>query len=271
MLKNRAVPFLFLLITIFGAPTSAYAHDPAGMGRTIEQDLLKQFKKIDYWANYSEDDDKVDKYDSLEKANKVFRKSLLQYTSKYPSTIDFDFKDLKKEGLFIATSDDGLFRIYSWDTWTGGTMHIFKNVYQYKIGDKVFSKTIGTDDMDPPDPRGFYSDIYSLRSTGKTYYLAVKHAIFSMKDSYQEIKVFSITSSSLDRMFLDDTVKLIKTKSGIRNTLGFSFNFFSVMDREERPVKLIDDDSNARAISIPVVLENGEVTNKSIIYQFTGQ
>ena len=70
---------------------------------------------------------------------------------------------------------------------------------------------------------------------------------------------------------LNDGVKLIKTKSGLNNTLGFNFDFFSVVDFKERPVILIKYNPALKSFSIPVVLENGEVTDKKIIYKFTGQ
>jgi hypothetical protein len=53
--------------------------------------------------------------------------------------------------------------------------------------------------------------------------------------------------------------------------LGFSFDFFSVVDRAERPVKLIDYNAIEKTISIPVVWENGKVTSKLIVYKFTGE
>ncbi|HEV7622375.1 MAG TPA: hypothetical protein VGO09_11600 [Flavisolibacter sp.] len=143
-------------------------------------------------------------------------------------------------------------------------MHYFENVYQYKTAGKVFSKLIPN--SSEGDPGYWYSDIHSLEKEGRSYYLAIRHAIYSTKDAYQGRKIFSIVNNSLD-----DTAKLIKTKTGIRNILGFGFDFFSVADRKERPVKLIDYNSTEKTITIPVVLANGKVTNKLIVYQFTGK
>jgi hypothetical protein len=232
---------------------------------SIEQTLLRQFQRITYWADYKGDTDNVDKYDTLEKANEDFRKLLLKYTSQNPSTLTLAFKELDNEGLSIATSTDGLFRIYSWDTYTGGTMHIFDNIYQYKANGKVFSKTI-KESEDEGDPGYWYSTIYSLSNAGKTFYLGLRHGIYSTKDTYQGIKAFSISSNSLNA-----ETKLIKTKTGVRNALGFEFNFFSVVNQLERPVRLIKFDAVAKTLSFPVVLENGEVTEKNIVYRFTGQ
>jgi hypothetical protein len=72
--------------------------------------------------------------DSLAHANAMFAKKLSYYISKCPFTINQKFSSLANDHLDISTSNDGLFRIYSWDTWTGGTMHFFENVMQYKSG-----------------------------------------------------------------------------------------------------------------------------------------
>jgi hypothetical protein len=68
---------------------------------------------------------------------------------------------------------------------------------------------------------------------------------------------------------------LIKTASGLTDSLGFSYNFFSVVERRERPVKLISFDKKTNTLKIPVVIEdkefsNGRVTNRFISYRFNG-
>ena len=100
--------------------------------KTISQNLNKAFSKISYWKSYHTDDNKINIEDSLSTANDNFEKLLLKYTSTNAQTLYFKFKSLVDSGLIIAASEDSLFRIYSWDTETGGTMHFFRNVYQYK-------------------------------------------------------------------------------------------------------------------------------------------
>jgi hypothetical protein len=249
----KLIPVLFLLFSV-----PVYAQHSSS-------DLLRQFERISYWAEYDGSDSKVDKYDSLEHANQVFATKLLAYTSRQPSSITDTFTALRDKGLRIATSDDGLFRIYSWDDQGGGTMRYFKTIFQYKNDGKLYSKIIRVE-TSQEELGDWYSDIYTLKNAGKTYYLAVKHSIYSSKDCYQGIKIFSIVNGTLQH-----DVKLIKTKTGIRNELGFNFDFFSVVDRTERPVKLINYNTNEKAISIPIVWENGKVTSKLIIYKFTGE
>src|SRR5690348_546878 len=83
----------------------------------IEQELLTQFKKIQPF-DYQDTNNILERYDSLQQANLDFRNSLLKYTSSVHATITFDFNELVKEGLEVEASEDGLFRIYTWDTWT---------------------------------------------------------------------------------------------------------------------------------------------------------
>lgn len=121
---------LFVLTTISGQHL-----------KKIDKKLNATFGKIDYWSSFSGYNEKINPSDSLENANDLFEKMLLEYTSSNSQTISYSFKDLADNGLKIVTSESGLFRIYSWDTSTGGTMHYYRNVFQYKEGTKVFSKT----------------------------------------------------------------------------------------------------------------------------------
>jgi hypothetical protein len=128
----KSVKILLFIASCFISATS-FAQSP----NAIEEDLLKSFKQITYWDDHKHNNEKGD--DSLDIANEAFAAKLKNYTAKYPITITEPFTSLKKERLDIFTSADGLFRIYSWDTWQGGTMHQFANVMQYKVGQKTRS------------------------------------------------------------------------------------------------------------------------------------
>lgn len=88
----------------------------------------------------------------------------------------------------------------------------------------------------------------------------------STRDAYEFIKVYSISGDSLK-----DNIPLIKTSSGLKNLISFEYDVFSVIDRPERPISLIKYDSDKKIIYIPIVLENGKVTDRFILCQFTGQ
>jgi len=200
--------------------------------------------------------------DSLEFYSTLFSDMLITYIQKNPSTLNHSFKSLIDSNVCdIVTSADGLFRIYTWDTWLGGTMHDFNGIYQYRAGKKVYTKNLKLED----DPACYYSDIYTLKTTARTYYLGINNASYSTRDVNQGIKIFTIEGSKLN-----DTVKLIKTASGFTNQIDVNFDFFSVADKDERPIRIIKYDADKRTIYIPVVYEDGKVTNKFMLYQFNG-
>jgi hypothetical protein len=257
-MKNIIITFLVLI------SLSAFGQDI----RKIEQDLLTQLKKVHYWREHL-NDDKVKGDDSLSNANKILNQKLLNYTSKEPLTLTYDFKELQKEFMTIASSADKKFRIYSWDTELGGTQHDFENVYQYKA-DKIYSKNIPAKHLaietDDTEAGKWFSEIFTIETKERKVYLGYLHSIYSTTDSYQAIKLFAIESNALN-----DTLQLIKTDFKPVNELGFDFNFFSVVNKKERPVKLIYYDNGTKTIKIPAILEGGRVTNDFINYKFTGQ
>lgn len=230
--------------------------------KTIEADLLKSFKKINYWDEQGRTGN-INAGDSLFKANDMFGKKLKTYTETSTASINLTFNLLKNAGLDIFTSEDNVIRIYSWDTWLGGTKHIFANVLQYKAGNKTKSSLSG--DLEYGDAP-FYSNLYTFKVGDKTYYLGVYGFIYSTKDAVTGIRVFGIENDKLN-----DDVKIIKTGSGLKSKINYGYDFFSVMDIpfEKRPT--ITFDQTTQIIHIPLVDAKGHVTKKFINYKFNGQ
>ena len=70
--------------------------------KQIEDDLLKSFKRIDYWDEYrgsnkDKADDLMKANDSLNKACNIFGEKLKSYTSNYPFTIEISLNSSKAE------------------------------------------------------------------------------------------------------------------------------------------------------------------------------
>ncbi|MBK7884432.1 MAG: hypothetical protein IPJ81_12070 [Chitinophagaceae bacterium] len=239
------ISLLFILTTTFGQDI-----------KSIDKKLNSAFSKINYWAFFNENNEKINPYDSLQKANDLFEYLLLKYTSSNPQTISYNFKSLVDSGLTIVTSEDGLFKIYSWDTWTGGTMHYFRNVFQFKSDSKVFSKIFRS--KEESDAGCFYNQIDDIISDNKKFYITQSRAILSSGLSYHNIKIFSI-----DNLKLNDIAKLIKTKTGIKNQLGYEVDLTASSNRDrEIPDFYIEYDKVNKIISIPVILEDSKVTAK---------
>jgi hypothetical protein len=253
-------PYLCLLLLL--CATAAHARPTP---KTIEQELLRHLKRIHYWADYEGDDPKINAADSLSRANERFRRQLLRYSATEPATLRYAFPLLQAEHLIIATAPDQRLRIYSWDTETGGTMHFYDNVCQFQTGAGVAAQPLPAANG-PADAKAFYSEIFAVPKGPQTYYLAYANATYSSSDCYQQVKAFTIEGGKLN-----PDARLIRTASGLKNTLGFAFDFFSVVDRPERPVRLITYDPATQLLQIPVVWAGGKVTSKRISYQFNGR
>jgi hypothetical protein len=230
----------------------------------LEKDLVDAIKDVQKYTVYGGDYDE----DKLATAQKNFENKLVKYT-KTPSTLNYRFSELD-EHVSIATSADGKFRIYSWDLQNGGTMHNFARLYQYLSSEgKVYSKTeeLPEEGMGP----GFVTDIFTLETSSGPVYIVCSTFIGSTKDYSQSATLYRIEGSTLN-----DNVKLIKTRSGLTNSLRFEYDNFSVIDREDRPEKLIYFDEKTKVLKIPVVVNDekypeGRVTDKFISYRFDGK
>ena len=228
----------------------------------IEEQLMAAFNKIDYWYQHE------DRFDSLERANAYFERLLLKYTSSYPATLTHPFKKLDSAGVSITTSEDGLFRIYSWNTLTGGSMRFYRVVFQYKGQNAIFSSPSKFDGHEPPDPGCFYYQINDVVSGKKTFYMAQAISILSSALFYYAIDIFSI-----ERNNLNDKAKLIKTKSGIQNSLGYEIDLSATANRTADIQNNYEIEYNkaTKTISIPLVQEDYKITDKRIRYRFTGK
>jgi hypothetical protein len=252
------ISFIFLLL--FSAlPALAQAN------AQIEKELIASIKEIEKHSSYGTGYDE----EKLTETNDAFEKKLLKYT-KAASTLTYKFSALGQR-MHIATSDDGKFRIYSWDMENGGTMHDYARVYQYKGADgKVYSKGESETEEEEGGAGSFVTDVFTLGTKAGAVYIVCSTSIGSTMDHYQSADLFKIDGAAMD-----DKVKLIKTKSGLTSTLGFEYNFFSVVDRKERPVRLISFDKKTSTLKIPVVIEDkefplGKVTSRTINYKFDG-
>jgi hypothetical protein len=227
-----------------------------------EIELNKIYKKIND-ARLGSD---TINWEVLETENNKFETKILKYLSSNPKSIIFPFDSLKNSNIDIVSSKDKLLRIYSWNTWKGGTMYDFVNLFQYKSNGKVFTKIIkDTVTQGEGDYIPFYSQIFTLKNKKHTFYLCVYNGIYSSKDASQSIKILEIENDNLK------DVKLIKTENGLANSIDLYFDFFSVVDRPERPLKLIKYDNEKKQIYIPILTEKEEVTNRFQIYKFNGE
>lgn len=238
--------------------------------KEVEQSLTTAYDKINYWHDYDYLNTTVSTYDSLASANTTFQRLLLKVTNRNPKALAYSFKNLADSGVIISTSEDGLFRIYSWDTRTGGTMRFHKSVFQYKNDVGTFSIASETNPIaDVETLEGYYRAVNGIEVEGKTYYITQNITIGSSAAFYYNIKIFTIENYGLN-----DTAKLIKTKSGIRNELGYDVDFSASVNRDnplDFSVIRTEYDTATKTISIPLIEESGKITTRKIRYRFNGK
>ena len=244
---------VFFVLSLVSLPVLSQSN------KAIQTELLHHLQAISKNA---------DKEKIRDRENKLLKQKLVKY-GRMASTLKYDFKGLDDK-LYVATSKDGKFRIYSWDTKSGGSMKFFDGVYQYQTAKgKVYSKAFisrGT------GARGFYSEIFQVDLGKSKAYLANSNLILSNSLMHQDIETYAIEGEKLNT-----NLRLIRTTTAMRNSIGFDYDFFSVVDRPERPIKLFSYDEAKKQLRFPIVLEDrkfpngGRVTNKFITYRFNGK
>lgn len=190
-----------------------------------------------------------------------FSDSLIHLITNNDSTLNYSFKKLQKENaLNVITSLDKKLRVYSWDNNSGGTMRFFNQIFQYDTNGKTkVDIRLATE-----DPQSFFSKIFNVQTTNnETVYLVISNSILSNKYSIQHIHAYKIIDEILQ------SAPVFKTKTNTLNKISVEYDFFSVVDRPERPVELITLDQNI--LKIPLVNENQKVLNKHLIYEWNGQ
>lgn len=240
----------FVLIMI-GMPAMAFDC------QTIDQQLAQALEISNKYGSYGDERDER----KTDIANEQIAK-IVATTAHDGNSMSCSFNHSQKNGLRIVTSTDKKFRAFSWDSNIGGTMHEFSNSIQY-IDNKGISYA------KPIDKIEFVTSLFTTTIQDKPLYLLVTTGTYSTADTSQILNLYQIDGDKLIEP------KLIKTNEGLTNTLGFEFNFFSVVERPERPIKLFEFDGKSKTIRFPVVLEDkefmyGKVTNRKISYQFDG-
>jgi hypothetical protein len=225
--------------------------------QAIEDDLLRIFKRVNYYGTHKKEFKAID---SLKKMNSIFAFKLKYYTSKYPFTISQKFTSLVKERMVIATSADGMFRTYSWDTRLGNGGYDFDNILQYKVG----AQTLSLLKMDPPGKEAYwFPKIYTFIANHKVMYLAVYNSVMSATKAGQGIRAYAI-----EKNVLNGRVPMVKTPTAVLSRLYYEYDLSSVADWSTFPT--ITFNPKAQTILAPLVDYKGKMTRKFITYKFTG-
>jgi hypothetical protein len=226
---------------------------------TQEDKYVKLYAKIESFASRNYNSDSISFYSDR------FEAEFTSFIVNNPTSLNYSFKNLNDNHFcHIITSSDGNFRIYSWDTRTGGTAAIFRTFYQWRSNGKIFTK-VPTNILG--DLGRFCSKIFTVNINSKNHYLALEIGIYSKKYVTEFISAYCIEDNNLV-----DTLKVFKTKKGkLLNSIHVDYDFSSVYNRPERPIELIAYDDKQKIIYIPKVDVNGKVQTENILYQLNGR
>lgn len=226
--------------------------------QTVDKQLVTLLEKSNTHSYFGDEPDEQ----KLDNVNNEIAKTIAKIAHDSTS-MACEFSQSQENSLHIVTSADKKMRAFSWDNNFGGTMREFVTFIQF-IDNK------GISHAKPLYSIEFVTSLFNTTIKGKATYLLVTTGIYSTADTSQILNLYQIDNDKLIEP------KLIKTKEGLTNVIGFEYNFFSVVDRPERPIELFEFDEKSKTICFPVVIENkefmyGKVTNRKIRYQFDGQ
>ena len=255
-MKKRIFYVLVLLIALTSCDNKINTSSKKLTLKEYELELQGSYKKIKK-ARFGADT--ID-YQLLESENINFEKMIAECTSLYPNSISYSFDSLKKENIHIVSSSDKLLRIYSWNTWEGGTMAKFENLFHYQSNGKMYSKIIKSNDSNRTYTP-FYSRIYTIEHNNRTYYLCVYEGVHSTQDASQSIKIIELENDKIKE------VPLFKSGKNLISAIELNYNYFSVEDTI-RPLELIKYNEKKKEILIPVLDKKGDVTKNYLTYLF---
>lgn len=243
--KMKRLKF-FLLAVCCLSSTSLLAQTP----QSIKAELSRLFDKIEYWGEHQYDTtSNLNLYDSVPDANKRFKSKLEYYTKICPFTFDQDFNSIER--LKVLKSNDNMLKVYSWDDERGGTMRNYISVIQFKSDNKLYSTS---------SKQGLFINIYTLKTGNQTYYLLQSFGQAMSSCFGESIQVWTI-----DKGHLNMKAKLFKTKTGIKNSIGYAYWL------DEKHKGDIKYDSGSKTFYFPLTTPKERLTDNLITYKFTGQ
>ena len=236
----------------------------------VEQEIQAHIRHIQYWRfEYSPDDTvfkvQVSQQDSIDNANRMLLNYLMDACRKQPQTLKYDFKLPENSDLQIATSDDKMFRIYSWNILKDTSVQYYSSVAQYETSRGVGTSVINN--ANALDKQAYsgesYLRIYSINGNGRKYYLPVYKAIISEKDAMNGIAAYYIDGHTLKEADMFKAGE--KTVKRIEYNYDISANF-DLRKMKELSTIYIDKGK----LYIPVI-DGTKVTGKWLVYNFNGE
>ena len=195
-----------------------------------------------------------------------FNDKLLTYLKKEcgnPDLLTATLDLSKKAGMQSLVTSDKQAHFFSWDTNTGGTMHFFHSVVQYRAGNKVCCDVLcPTVNKEAPDCGLDFNDVRTVRtSDGKTVYLVTYSAYFTTQNYCRSITAYTVASEKLLTVPMFKTPKQLLDNIDCRVSDNGEYN-------EASFVKISED---GQTVSVPIISNGTKVTGRYLIYKFDGE
>ena len=215
-----------LILAAFTA-TSAYARTCTQTDAALVQTYTEMVKN----GNYSDEDSANE--NKREAAEKRFKKNLSSYLQQ-KSSWSCTLGQTAAAGVAVHTSSDKRLRGFSWDSQSGGTLHEYQTILQYRDGS---GKTRIQDGGD-----GFLIGIYT-DTLGKhgTAYILIEASRASTTLYGQSLSLLHIGNGGLHPL------NIIRANGRTTNTLGYEY---SVSDSDNQDFAY---NAQTRTISFPLV------------------
>ncbi len=247
---------------LFIALLSLIVFNAVGYGQSVSQvdnTVAKYLNAIRNWST----DTSYAQADSLDAANT----RLLAYLTSVPvareAILQADLTKAKKSGLVAVTSSDSKIRFYSWDTYLGGTMHMFYNVAQFKDANGMHTIFLNDTTVDGGDYAGIYTGLISVtNAAGKVVYMVTRYSIGSTKDRGETIAAYTIYNGQLLKQ------PIFKTTKKLLDLIEYGYDSFAAaFPKGEYPAIHFSKDN--KTLYIPIVIGE-KLTNHYLTYKYDG-
>ncbi|TAF64597.1 MAG: hypothetical protein EAZ55_11085 [Cytophagales bacterium] len=201
----------------------------------------------------------VHQTDSLAYYSTLFSQTFSQLIRNHSESFAYPFDSLTNYiACHVNISPDKKLKIYSWDTYLGGTMHFFHNLYQYQWQDSLYCF------MQPEEgvPDGFYTQVQTLETPQQTYYLATYNAIYSNREISQKIRLLTLGDSL---RWQHPLIEIGQTRT---HEIQLHYDFYTLPQSLLYPIRLLMYNEKTKVLYVPVIEDNGTFTTKCQMYEF---
>lgn len=254
-MKNsiKIYSFLYLLINIVGCQsknTSIESIEKSATDTTFSNET--PFLEIAKFNDLYKKQVNQSSIENLNELRNFLKQSIEQNKIEY-FTYSADTTFLPK----TVESEDHKLKIYSYDNMLGGSMRYFDKIWMYNETDDL-SRINAIFEWNEFEAKGMVYAIKMINKDRKTYYLVFGQNILSGRDIQNYVEAYEIVNNelSVSNLFQKDHKNIHK--------IEVSYDFFSVVERPERPIELIRYANDT--LRVATVDDMGKVLDKNEFY-----